>query len=167
LRRGAFTCDLNKHPRTKSEALVITILERITGRKFPTAFPEFMRWRGKILELDGYNDELKLALEFSGPLHTKWLTTFEPYSRYFERIVKDRTKLLLCAKASVRLIVIDMTLPRHHIENYLKSRLFDYGMGEMPTNYIAQQTAIPYRHSQLEEAEGLKMPPELETVPQF
>lgn len=148
--------DLTKHPRSKSEAACIKILEDLTGKEFPTVNPSWLVWKGKTLELDGYNDELKLALEFSGPLHTKWNPRFEPYEQYYDRITKDVVKLRTCKRHKVNLIVIDMSLPRIHWRNYLMSRLHDIYFGPAPIIYIDRQIAVPDRNEQIEKELGLK-----------
>lgn len=146
--------DLQKHPRSRSEAEVIRYLEEITGDKFPTVYPNWLVWRGKTLELDGFNG--KIALEFSGPLHTKWNPQFESYIEYFERVVRDVVKLRLCKKHKIPLIVVDASLPSRHWRTYLLSRLFDIGVvKEKPIPYIEEQVAEPFRNPQLEEELGL------------
>lgn len=141
--------------RTKSEAFAIQMLEELTGAKFPTAHPEWLRWRGRVLELDGYNEAAAIALEFSGPLHTKWTPSFESYSKYISRVVKDLVKIKICAKRGIVLIVVDQTMPRHHIRAYIESRLADAGRLPRPANYIPAQVVEPYRNPQLEESLGV------------
>jgi hypothetical protein len=144
--------DLKSSPRTASESNAIKILEGVTGEKFPTVYPDWLVWKGSKLELDGYCEKLKLALEFSGPLHTKWFPAKEPYEKYFERIVRDVVKRKLCKKNNVTLIVIDMSLPSRHWRNYILSRLFDAGIvKDRPVLYIDKQTAKPYRNPQIEQ----------------
>ena len=153
--------DLVKHPRTKSEARAVEILCAITSCDLPTAYPKWLVWKGKSLELDGYNEQKKIAIEFSGPLHTKWYSGKEPYENYFERITRDIVKKKLCAKNGVLLIVIDMSLPQHHWRNYMLSRLYDARwvdptkqnnilVEDQPSGYILEQIAIPFRNPQLE-----------------
>ncbi len=146
--------NLETNPRSRSEAEVIRYLESITGEKFPTAYPKWLTWKGRHLELDGFNGN-DLALEFSGPLHTKWSPASEQYADYFERIVRDVVKRRLCKKHGVVLIVVDASLPSRHWRNYLLSRLFDAGRGERPTVYIDEQTATPYRNEQIEAEMGI------------
>lgn len=145
--------DLSKHPRSRSEAAVIKILEELTGDKFPTVYPNWLVWKGRTLELDGFNGQI--ALEFSGPLHTKWTPALEEYSTYFERIVRDVVKKRICKRRKIPLIVVDMSLPSRHWRNYLQSRLYDIGAAEKPVVYIDEQTAVPYRNPQLEAEIGL------------
>jgi len=165
--------DLAKHPRSKSEAEVIRFLEELTEKKFPTVYPGWLVWKGRELELDGYNESAGIGLEFSGPLHTKWNPAMEEYTSYFDRIVKDVVKIRVCRKNSVNLIVVDTSLPRMHWRNYIVSRLYDIhsirGITEeshdvntimlnsvKPPNYINEQTAVPYRNAQIEAELGLE-----------
>jgi hypothetical protein len=158
------TKDLAKHPRTKSEARAVEILSTIVGCDLPTAYPKWLVWKGKSLELDGYNEQKKIAIEFSGPLHTKWYSAKEPYEDYFERITRDVVKRKLCAKNNVLLITIDMSLPTHHWRNYMLSRLYDAHwidptnplIEDMPSGYIAEQNVQPFRNPQIERELGLE-----------
>lgn len=156
--------NLTENPRSKSEAEVIKILENITKRKFPTVYPDWLKLCGKSLELDGYNAELKLAVEFSGPLHTKWTPSLEPYEKYFERIVRDIAKKKLCADHGVGLIVLDFSLPSRHWTAYIKSRLYDLKYVEnKPIDYIDEQIIKPYRNKHLEKELKLELDKNHET----
>lgn len=149
--------DLQKHPRSRSEAEVVRYLEEITGEKFPTAYPKWLIWRGSNLELDGYNQDLGVALEFSGPLHTKWYPQMESYADYFDRVTKDIVKKRLCKRHNVHLMVIDASLPARHWRDYVKSRLYDYKLiSTEPLPYINEQIAKPFRNEQLESELGLE-----------
>lgn len=150
--------DLSKHPRTKSEAFAIDLLEKLVGVSFPTVNPDWLRVSeggyNHTIELDGYNADAGIALEFSGPLHTKWTPATEPYAAYLRRVMLDRAKIDLCKKQGVCLIVIDMSLGRMHWRNYIASRLKD--CEKLPTDrtvyfqYIPDQPAVPYRDDILE-----------------
>lgn len=148
--------DLEKSPRSKSEATIIKYFEELCGDKFPTVVPDWLVWKGKKLELDGYNKKLKIAVEFSGPLHTKWYPEKEPYKKYFTRVVRDIVKKKLCKRRGVRLITVDVSLPPIHWRNYIASRLYDIGfIRDKPVEYIDEQTAVAYRNEQLEDEMGL------------
>jgi len=142
--------------QSNSEAIAVSELERLTGIKFPTVNPPWLKWhnpftrRTTTLELDGYNKDLGVAIEFSGPLHTKWFPNTESYKSYLTRVLKDKAKKETCAANGVCLIVLDMSLPRRHYRDYFASRLADCGKGERPNNYIAEQIATPYRNEHLE-----------------
>ena len=144
--------DLKKHPRSKAEENVINILEKLTGESFPTVYPPWLVYNKKHLELDGYNDKLKIAIEFSGPQHTKWYPNKEPYEKYYNRIKNDEAKIKICKKHGVELIVVDKLIPRHNLHVYLKSRLYDLGViKNAPVNYMPPTLVKPDVNLQLEE----------------
>lgn len=138
--------DLTKHPRSKSEAAIIKIAEEIIGCEMPTINPAWLTMNGRTLELDGYCVEKKVALEFSGPHHTKWFPKNETYERYLNRVETDKAKKKICAEHGVLLIVVDMRLPKHHWRNYILSRLYDWRPDEYdkPNTYIAAQEEGSY-----------------------
>jgi len=149
--------DLIKYPRSKSEARAIVLLENITGLKFPTVNPGWLEWRGRTLELDGYNAENKLAFEFSGPLHYKWYPETEEYRAYIERVVRDVIKLAVCKQHGVALIVLDMRVPEIHWNKYLKSRLYDVGFIEHePYDYVPPVRDEVYRNVVIEDELGIR-----------
>ncbi len=136
--------NLSQSPRTKGEAYAIQILESITGAKFPTVRPAWLLYEGSQLELDGYNENLKLALEYSGPLHRKWFPNVETYEKYLDRVRKDIFKRERCREHGVRLINLDSELPRRHWRDYLLSRMRDFAMVEEVPNYIMGQVFEPW-----------------------
>lgn len=147
IENGDIIKDLKKHPRSRSEAYAISVLEKLTNARFPTVYPKWLHARdGAKLELDGYNAALKLAIEFQGPLHYKWFNNKEPYEKYLERIERDELKARLCAENGVRLIVLDAKLPHWHTHNYINSRLFDFGLiPDKPAQYIRAEKIEPWR----------------------
>jgi hypothetical protein len=130
--------DLTKSPRSKSEAGVIAEAESLLGVKFPTVYPCWLMWKSRTLELDGYNENTAIAIEFSGPLHTKWDRN-ETYLEYYERIVRDIVKIRLCRKNKVDLIVVDASLPREHWRHYLLSRFADIYTHRQKTSSTANK----------------------------
>lgn len=148
--------DLIAHPRSRSEATIIGFIKEITGEKFPTVNPSWLTWKGRTLELDGYNEGLGVAMEFSGPLHTKWTPSFEKYERYFNRIVRDVVKRRICKRRGVHFFVVDASLPSRHWRAYVASRFYDFGViKERPGDYIDEQIVSPFRNKQIEKELGL------------
>lgn len=146
--RVSFTVkDLKAHPRTKSEASVVELLESITGCKFPTVIMNQGRQR---FELDGYCARMHLAIEYQGPLHTKWYPAQEPYETYLARVLKDEEKKRACERAGIHLIVIDMTQHGPGLRLYLESRLSDLGLRPRPNDYAPEKIVTPFRNPQLE-----------------
>ena len=116
---------------------------------------DWREWRASALELGGFNG--KIALEFSGPLHTKWSPSKESYESYFSRVVKDVVKLRTCAARGIPLIVVDASLPSRHWRAYVVSRLYDLGViPDRPPDYIGEQVAEVYRNPQIERELGLE-----------
>jgi len=142
--------------RSNTEARIIRVLEELTGKPFPQAHPAWLRDDGARLELDGYNRELGVALEFSGPLHTIWMQNKESYARYFTRIRRDALKRVLCAKNGVHLIVVDVSFPPEYWRVYLEARLSDIGLLPRPRDYLQEQVVEPFRNKQLERELRLK-----------
>jgi hypothetical protein len=103
-RRGSFECHLghrwnalhNNIIRTKggswcpkckelpSEAKCRYILEHLFNEKFIKIQPNWLKYKTKNLELDGYNSELKLAFEYDGIHHTK--------NMYHDKMSQEDTK---------------------------------------------------------------------------
>lgn len=150
--------DLTKFPRSRSEAGVISVLESILHCKCPTVYLPWLKYEGHQLELDGYCEEKKVALEYSGPQHTVWIPSNESYQEYYGRLARDAAKVRLCAENGVTLIVLDYTVPKRHWRDYVLSRLYDVRrdiVSDMPVNYIPEQLAKPFRNELLEKDLGL------------
>lgn len=59
------------------------------------------------LELDLYNENLKLAIEFNGQQHYEFIPRFHGnQKRYHEQIYRDELKKKLCEKEGVFLIIV-------------------------------------------------------------
>jgi len=88
------SCD---HGSSKFEKKIIKLLEKSTGYKFPKQYPLTLinPETNANLELDGYNEYLKMAIEVDGPHHE---------SPKF--IYKDKIKNLWCKQNNIYLIRI-------------------------------------------------------------
>lgn len=111
----------------KSEQRCRAILEGIFGVPFPSR--RDVDWlvnpaTGKNLELDCYNEELQLALEYDGIQHStpnnKFHRSQEEYDAQRER---DRIKTELCAKNGVNLIRVPHTIPYEGLYTFIVERL--------------------------------------------
>jgi hypothetical protein len=59
------------------------------------------------LELDGYNDDLKLAFEYQGKQHYEWVPYFHKEEKQFDdQQERDQRKYAACSARDVCLIVI-------------------------------------------------------------
>ncbi|AYV81015.1 MAG: hypothetical protein Harvfovirus13_21 [Harvfovirus sp.] len=88
----------------KSEDESRNILEQILNIEFIKARPSFL----EKLELDGYNDKLKIAFEYQGIQHFKYIQYFHKNGEddFMKQKQRDETKRSLCIKNNISLIEI-------------------------------------------------------------
>ena len=105
-----------KKPGSKGESECLRCLEEIYGVKFQTGIrPSWLKntRTGHNLEIDCYNDDLKLGLEYNGRQHTQYVKHFHKkgQSDFEYQIAKDLYKKELCKLNNVWLINIDYDVP--------------------------------------------------------
>lgn len=106
LNRWCGLCSTRKMERYTKE-----IAETVIGKPFVKVRPEWLsNSKNNRLELDMYNDELKLAIEYNGIQHYKYEKFFHKSKEDFEtRVADDELKAKLCKKNQVDLIVVPYT----------------------------------------------------------
>ena len=117
-------------PRQKGESKCRSIAERIMHASFKKVRPSWLRnpETNRCLELDCYNEDLKLAIEYSGSQHYHYTPHFHRSPADFENQVKrDRLKKELCQKAGVTLITVPYTVRYEEMEEYLRNKLTELG----------------------------------------
>jgi ribosomal protein S27AE len=93
--------------KSKSERLCREIIEDLTGYKFPSVRPKFL----KGLELDGYNAEVWTAFEYQGEQHYKYKPFFHEDEGDFQcQQERDQRKYKICQKKGIDLILVPYTL---------------------------------------------------------
>lgn len=109
----------------RSEELVRQLMEHLTGESFERVRP---RWllspKGNPLELDGYNDKLKLAFEYQGAQHYNEASQFSKRGakKKLETIQRhDAIKVTKCAELGVLLLQVPHTVGTMEMEEYLRS----------------------------------------------
>lgn len=108
------------------EAETRAALERIFGKAFVKVRPAFLTnpESHRKLELDCFNAELRLGVEYSGIQHFVFPNVFHKTQQEFDaQQRRDRYKAALCQQAGVRLIVVPYTIARDQIEAYLREKL--------------------------------------------
>lgn len=105
-------------------------LETIFGVPFGKARPNFLRnpVTGNNLELDCFNEELRLGVEYNGQQHYK-------YKSFFHRNVdastnqkyRDELKRRMCQENGINLIEVPYTIPLNDIGGYLQLKLKQLG----------------------------------------
>ena len=96
---------------SKTEKLCRQIIEDLTGKTFPPVRPDFLRHdkTGRNLELDGYNEELKLAFEYNGRQHYEFRPDFfhkKGKHVFIEQQERDKLKIEICNKLGIKVLVI-------------------------------------------------------------
>jgi hypothetical protein len=116
--------------KSRSEKLTREIFERIMGCDFSSIRPHFLKnpKTGYNLELDGYNENLKLAFEYNGIQHYKFHKPFHKNEDNFKkRREHDEFKYKRCIEMGITLICIPYTFNCYNpeeLEIFIKDQLF-------------------------------------------
>lgn len=98
-------------PKTsKGEDVVAEVFQDIIQREIQRNIrPDFLRnpETGKALELDCYDEEYKIAVEYNGIQHYKFPSAYHKTEKeFYDQLYRDRLKKKLCEDAEVYLIPI-------------------------------------------------------------
>ena len=95
--------------------------------KFDKIRPNWLKcsYSQRNLEIDLYNDELKLGIEYNGGQHYKFTPIFHKTEEDFNKqVIRDQDKLNACKELNIKLIVVPYTLNNtSSIELFLKTEL--------------------------------------------
>ena len=108
-------CDKCIH---KTETLCRLAFENITGKPFPKKRPKFLEG----LEFDGYNEELKIAIEYHGIQHYKPVKFFGGEQGFKIQQERDKKKLRLSKLNNIILIVVPYTVT--NFEKYFEDYFY-------------------------------------------
>jgi len=91
-----------------SERCTRICFEKLFSAPFPKTRPRWMLMpSGRTLELDGYNEGLRLAFEHQGRFHYEFIKHFHGSEYYFKkRLLLDKKKKALCRGNGVSLICV-------------------------------------------------------------
>ena len=108
------------------------IFEELLHKKFSLRKPKFLRG----LQLDGYNEELRLAFEYSGNQHFQIVPFFHPQgqSDLDAQIQRDWKKRALCFEEGIILITIPYCVV--DLPTFIKSALIAFGYLLRPTGEV-------------------------------
>jgi hypothetical protein len=113
-------------PQSKGEKICCSVMEKIYGVPFYTVRPNFLKnpETGRNLEIDCYNPELKIGVEYNGKQHYVF-PNFTGMSReeFYNQLRRDRFKRESCDLNGVYLITVPYTVKPQDIENYIRERL--------------------------------------------
>lgn len=115
--------------RYKSEGMSIDIIEEITNEKFIKQRPEWL----KKMELDGYCEKMKLAIEYNGIQHSEYSKFFHgnDVKKFESQKARDLLKNELCVKNGVTLISVPFIYNmnnRNDMYDFIKSELVRYNI---------------------------------------
>lgn len=116
----------NRSFRSKGESVCCRFMERKYGKPFISVRPNFLKnpETGANMEIDCYNDELKLGIEYNGSQHYVWPNyTNQTYEDFIKQIRRDRLKVELCDANDVYLITVPYNVPHNMIDKYIEYHL--------------------------------------------
>ncbi len=122
-------CQPIKANSNKAENVCRSYLEKRFNVSFPTCRPQFLTnpKTGYRLELDCYNEELKLAVEYQGEQHYKWPNYLgrhkQSYREFMEVVNRDRFKVEMCEIFGIYLIRVPYTVTLKDIPDFIEERL--------------------------------------------
>jgi hypothetical protein len=111
---------------SKLELQSKVILEHIFKRPFVKVRPDFLHndVTGYNLELDLYNEELKLAVEVNGDQHYKFIQFFHRnHDAFVKQRYRDEMKKLKCRQEGIILIDVPYSVGEKGLKPYLLKRL--------------------------------------------
>lgn len=112
---------------SKGEKECRTFLEYFFHKKFDRIRPPFLTnpITHQCLELDCYNDELKLAVEYNGAQHYQYNSMMHQNSKHSfqNQQYRDYIKKDLCEKQGITLIIVPYTIPVSQIPSFLYQEL--------------------------------------------
>lgn len=128
------------------------IFEKITGVKFPSQFPKWLSG----LQLDGYNETLKIAFEYHGVQHYRYTPIFHnnDITQFENQKNRDQKKRELCLKNGVHLVEIDgYSISKKDLYNQIYKRLKDLNLELVHIENVDQEF---YNHFYPDEIKNLE-----------
>lgn len=139
-----------------SQEIARQFMEKIFNKKFDTIYPKWLinPKTGRNLELDGYNEELKIAFEYNGEQHYKICRFNKNIDELNNRKYIDKIKYDLCKKQNVLLIEIPYNIKFENMEYYIINKIKQFNIN-VPIKNIDYKT-FNYNYSNQYYLEKLK-----------
>lgn len=115
-----------KHRENKTENMCRRIVQEIYGMPFPSIRPDFLRSpvTKKNLELDCYNAQLKIAIEYNGKQHYTYTPHFHgSKTNFYSQVHRDDWKRKKCREMGIRLIEIPYWVSPPDLKEYITREL--------------------------------------------
>lgn len=117
---------MNMSPNLKSkwkyQNVCCKTLEEIYKKPFTSSRPLWLKnpETGGILEIDCYNDELKIGVEYNGIQHYRYPNVFhKTYDEFIKQVRRDQYKHKKCDEHGVYLITVPYNVPLDKIRDYI------------------------------------------------
>jgi len=110
----------------KGEEACRQVFERIFNRPFVRIRPDFLKndCTDLNMEIDGYNEDLKLGFEYQGVQHYKYTPYFhKDINDFNKQIYRDNLKRELLEKDGVKIIYVPYSVEHEKMEDYVKDEL--------------------------------------------
>jgi hypothetical protein len=127
-----FTNITKKKPQdSQGEIICRQYLEKRFGKSFSKKRPDFLSnpvtGGHRNLELDCFNEDLKLALEYNGVQHYKFVPFFHTNKEtFYNQKYRDEIKRMKCKEKGIILIEVPYTIPHQDLEKYVEEQLQKY-----------------------------------------
>ncbi len=103
-----------------SEELVREILQNYYQKPFPKQRPPWLA----PLELDGYNEELKLAFEYNGIQHYQFPNPFhKTYEEYLSQLDRDKRKVEECLARGINLLIVPHSIKPKYMRSFILANI--------------------------------------------
>ena len=115
---------------SKGENLCRKAIQEITGKTFSKIKPAFLLnpVTKNFLEIDAYNENLKIGVEYNGQQHYKYIPYFHKSKQDFQlQLYRDYIKKSLCEQENVLLIIVPHTLKPDEIKPFIQKELTKHG----------------------------------------
>lgn len=116
--------DYKRRKYSKGESECRRVLEEYFNKPFPSCRPNMLRnpvtGNRHNLEIDCYNDELKLGVEYNGIQHYEYSSYFHKNKEAFmNQKYRDELKCRMCKDLGIRLITVPYSVKEKDIKRYL------------------------------------------------
>ena len=116
---------------SKGELECRRVMEKIFNKPFPKCRPDFLRnsvtsdeYSSNNLEIDCYNHQLKIGVEYNGIQHYKYIPFFHKNKEaFYNQKYRDEMKRVKCQQNNIFLIEVPYYIQNNQIEDYIKTKL--------------------------------------------
>ena len=112
--------------RSRGEQICCETMTNLYGKLFTTVRPSWLKnpETNRNLELDCYNDELQIAVEYNGIQHYKYPNPFHKMEEDFvKQVRRDLMKEQMCRDQGIFLINVPYTIEPAEIPHFLEQQL--------------------------------------------